>query len=475
MRVSLVVVALFLCLARPLLAAPPIIVLESHVGERTSDADYLLSPLLSEVAERGYSVGSLDLGAEVDKRLSRPGLTLDDEALAETIRLVDAGWESWFQLDLPTVIDKMSLALARFQRSPATLAQNQTRRDLVYKALIGLALAHKRTGNVEQATRAIAELIRSFSDRDFNRSMYGPEPHDLYRAVKAELAQHGRGSLRVEVDDATAVIFLNEQYVGVGSAHKADLFPGRYRVYVQKGSVVGRLHEVDIRPGVEENLVIAWGFEAALHTGKGFVGFRFTDAKDRQTHEAEYATMVARALGASGVVVVTLQPVQGRRAVVGAVLSLDTGRATRTASLALEPVLPDPMQLRGLGRFLAGGEPMAGLIVTEEKPMQVVTAQSTPQRRPYRPWKWLTLGTGVATSAVGVGLLVWEPSRYDDDGRLRPQHTDTTLPGLALVGAGAALVGAGAWLWHLDTESPQTTARVVPARDGFAVSLAGTF
>lgn len=474
MRATLAATVVIVCLPGVTLAAPPVIVLESHVGQRASDADYVLSPVFAEVAERGYSVGTLDLGANVEKRLSRPGLTLDDEALAETIRLVDAGWESWFQLDLPTVIDKMSLAVARFHRSPATLAQNQTRRDLVYKALIGLALAHKRSGNVEQATRAIAELLRSFSDRDFNRSMYGPEPHDLYRAVKAELAQQGRGALRVEVDDATAVVFLNEQYVGVGGAHRSDLFPGRYRVYVQKGSAVGRLHEIDIRPGVEERLVLSWGFEAALNTSDGFVGFRFADARERVRREAEYATLVARMLGAAGVVVVTLQPVQGRRSVVGAVLSLDTGRPTRTASLALEPALPDPMQLRGLGRFLAGGEPVAGLVVTEEKPERGEgTLESEP--RPYRRWKWLALGTGATATALGVGLIVWEPSKFDEDGKLKQTRTDTTPAGVAFAVAGAALLGTGAWLWHLDAAAPETFAHVVRVGDAWGLSLTGRF
>ena len=130
--------------------------------------------------------------------------------------------------------------------------------------------------------------------------------------------------------------------------------PGRYRVYVQKESRgVGRTHEVEVTAGATRRLVVSWGLDAALRTTP-FVGFAFASEAQRRKSEAPLATAVARAIGASSVVVVGVRPFEGRRALVGTVLSPGTAKPLRSAALALEPVEPGDDKIRGLARFLAG-------------------------------------------------------------------------------------------------------------------------
>ena len=48
------------------------IVLESYTGERPADANRLLSPVLDELANRGYVAGPDVVGRRFEQRVSRP-------------------------------------------------------------------------------------------------------------------------------------------------------------------------------------------------------------------------------------------------------------------------------------------------------------------------------------------------------------------------------------------------------------------
>lgn len=470
------VVAILATLFMPAVAmGGEIVVLEAHPGPRPQDADRLLAPIYDEFALAGYLAGAGRLGPLVESRVSSPGLLLSADEAEDAIRSVEDGYAHFLAGDFEPAITTLTEAWARLRTSPATIAEDQARRDVVLKALVGLALAHKRLGHAEAATQAMAEVVRSFSDRPFNRAMFGPEGHDLWRKVKSELDAQGQGTLLIEVDDENAVIFLNERYDAVGRTRR-ELHPGRYRVYIQKGTTIGRLHEIDVVSGSVARMAVSWSFDSSLET-RGWVGFAFASPLQQETLQGQYTTTAARALDASALIVLSIKTYQGRRAIVGASLSLDTGNPQRMAVLALEPVEPGPEQARGLARFLAGGERAPGLIVPG-----VGTPSDGPAHRERRfgTWKWLALGTGLAAVATGAVLVAVDEPKYDEMGSLNPQTVDTAGIGYVVGGIGVAALVAGGVLWWLDrdAEAAPTTPRAAiepTAGGGVRLVLSGSF
>lgn len=89
---------------------------------------------------------------------------------------------------------------ARLSRDGHPLSAGEVAR----KTLVGLALAHKRLGQVERAAEHMAELLRSFPDRGFNRALFGPEAHELFLGVKRDLEAQAPGALAIEVDELSS-------------------------------------------------------------------------------------------------------------------------------------------------------------------------------------------------------------------------------------------------------------------------------
>lgn len=472
-RRTAVFVLFLIAFDRQTARAADVIVVESHVGSRPSDLGPSIDPVVAALKSRGYETDVPTLAHRIETRVSRSGVSLGATDVTEFTKLAEGGFSHWLAGDFQPAVDTLSRALEMVRQKPATVADDQRLRDSVLKCLIGLALAHKRLGNADKAAEYMAEMIRSFLDRGLNRALFGPEAHDLYLHVKAELDQAGPGTLRVEVDDETAAIFVDERYQSLGRATVTGLPAGRYRVYVRKGSTPGRVHEVDVAPGSDQRLAISWAFDAALHTGSDFVGFTFSSGVERSANEAAFAVTLARALDAQGVVVLGAEIFERRRALKGSVLSLDSGRPYRVGFVALEPAAPGEAQLRGLASFLAGGEPVPGLIV----PGETTSPQMPRERRPYRLWKWAALGTGLAAAAGGITLIAMD-GEVIEDGDRHLEGNDTLLPGIALTTAGVALLGTSVALFLLDRPRGEPRAvSLVPTRegDGFVLSLGGRF
>lgn len=440
------------------------IVIESYVGDRPSDASRYMRPLLAEMASAGFVTDSLTLG----RRASRMSVASEGKDFEETARLVEDGYEAWLRGAFSEATDKLGRALVKLQLSAAVMAQDQSRRDLLFRCLVGLSLAHSRLGNADEVTRFMAELIRSFPDREVSRLQYGPEALQLYYSVKKDLDHRGRGALVVTVDDESVVIFLNERFEGVGTVRKQDLVPGRYRVYVQRGATPGRLHFIDVEAGGEARLALEWDLETALRSETDWFGLSFSSGAQRMAKEGRFATSVARQLGASSVIVVGIREHEGRRSLVGTVFSVETGRLLRSGILALVPAQPGPEQVRALGRFLAGGEAAPGIVVSElgEDESEETGPPAERRQPPDRGgslWKWAVAGAAVVSLGAGAYLLSLDgdckgPSPC-------PEVYDTRVPGLAFLAAGAAAGGLSVYLFVTDRPAPATTGG---AEEGFA-------
>ncbi len=207
--------------ARPALA--DVVVFESYGGQRPSDAAEQLAPLYEEFRVLEYAADPAALAVRVEASVSRSGDTLSDKEIAETLDLVDRGYARWLAGDFEPAAKELSAALAMFRDRRATVVAQPRYRDAVFEALIGLSLARVRLGEADAATAAMAELVRSFPDREISRSEYGPEPRQLYTKVRAELEEQSPGVLRVNPDDRTVVVFVNGRYAGLGQLRPARL------------------------------------------------------------------------------------------------------------------------------------------------------------------------------------------------------------------------------------------------------------
>lgn len=438
------------------------IAIESYVGRRPVTADALLQPVFEELEARGFRSRS-SLARAIEDRASRSGAASDPQFNAELNAGVSDGFNAWLRGEFDRAIAILTPVVARVHAQPAMMADNQDARLKVRQALVGLSLAHQRKGNVDQAEKFMAELIRSFPDAEVSRATFGPEARTLFDRVRDALRDQGRGRLVIEVDEPTAVIFINERFEAVGRAEKSDLLPGTYRIYVQRAKVRGRVYSATVQPGTEVKIAVDWGFDAALRT-EPWVGFEFDTVEAQTTHESEYAARLARLVGASAVAEIGIVNVRGKPAVVGSVLSLETKRPLRSASLALDPD-PPPEKLRALAAFLAGEDAGEGLVVLEG-------SASAPAPRPRDraevptggpgPLFWATAVGSVAGLVTG-GILIGLDGRCATDapagGGACADVYDTKLAGLVSLGAGVALGGAATYLW-LRSRGPKRAAPI---------------
>jgi PEGA domain len=115
-------------------------------------------------------------------------------------------------------------------------------------------------------------------------------------------------------------------------------------------------------------------------------------------------------------------------------------------------------------------------ITDETKSVTVTLEESRRKGLGLAPWKWASLGAGVALVAWGgVELLRYEPEVKD--GETQPQHRDTRLVGGLLLGGGVVLVGTSVVLFILDARRPPPVQAGV-AWDGggnFTLTMTGRF
>jgi len=460
-------------------AADPV-VLHSFVGERPANATYLLGPFTQELANRGYRTGS-DLGKLVEERLSRSGRALSPAQVAEVRRSVDRGWEEWTAGNFDAAIGLLEPAQATLLDAPASLADDQTLRQPLRRALFGLALAHSRKGNRGESERYMAEVVRSFPDLGVDRGAFGPEAQRFYDRVKAALAQQSKGVLRIEVD-ASAGIFLNGRFLAIGRSREESLVPGRYRVFVRVGDGAGRVHEVNIAAGGTQTLNVLSGLDSVLRT-RDYVGFTFASDEQRQREEANYATAVARAVGGGPIIVVGTYPGAQGNVLRGTLYTRD-GSVLLKGDVAAEPVAPAPQVARNLARWLTGEDKADEVIVRVGEGAQPADAPA--EESGGSRWtpiaKWTTGALGLAAAGTGTALLLLDGSCSSEapaTGECAEVY-DTASTGLIVAGAGAALLTTSIVLFVLDRDrdedSADRTATVAPiANGGWMMSFGGRF
>ena len=375
------------------------IAVESYTGERPANAPQILAPLIDELSLRGYVIGDA-LGRKFDARVSRPATT--KEGLPPTFETdMERGHRLWVQGEFDESIRVLKPAIDRAHADVAVISKNQPLREKLLRGLAALALSHFRKGDVASAKDTFREILRSFPNAEIPRAVYGADANKLFTEVTREVGAGGRGKLIVRSPSDQSVIFVNEQFVNVGTTvTKPDLIPGEYRVFSQLGSNTSRMHRVVVTANEETTLEIDESFDSTVRT-TGWAGFAFRTAAQREQSEAEYARRFAERLQSTSVVVVGIDAVRKRPSIIGALIDRSTGREIRRASVALDPP-PSQDRLRTLARFLAGEESMVGLDVqigiTSSEPIKKDVVAPSPSS-PGRWMRWAGLG------AIGLGLV----------------------------------------------------------------------
>jgi hypothetical protein len=475
-----VVLAALVVVPSPAVAAP--IAIESYEGERPADADALLAPAYAELARRGFIVQGA-LAAQVDKALSRGSAQLTASQGIEAQKLIDRGYQSFIDGDYAAAVASVNKGLAIYAAAPGQVAREEALRDLQFKGLLVAARSYEVLKKGEDAFRLMAEAIRSFPDRHVSTAEFDPKVNALFRKVKAELTRQGTGSLEVKVDDAAAVVFLNERFVGTGAVTVPGLFPGTYRVYVAKGAQPGRVRDVSVSAGGQAVIAVSWAIDSVLRSGSGYLGLEHPRGSGTEG-ELATATRLGRELDAASVVVLGIRSIDGRRAVIGYAVS--TSSQTRSfAAVQVEPVEAPPERLTTLAAFLSGDKSVTpdGLITREPRGARPRVAGPDPDEPSdevsssrFGAWTWVTTGAGVAAVGAGVTLFLLDEDNVSGGTRQEKAFNGKT-PGYVAGGIGVALIAAGAYMFITDGggESEGPVMSIAPTPDGATFAVSGRF
>ncbi|MCC6995752.1 MAG: hypothetical protein IT370_14170 [Deltaproteobacteria bacterium] len=460
-------------------AAPQPIALESTDAASSPDpsVNEVLTPLYDELAKHGALVGE-PLGARIEAVLSRPGDAMSAAELADFTQAVERGYQSFQRAQPDDAVKELEHALSLARARPAAFALEQSLRDLLQRALIGVALSYVRVGKQEAADLAIHELLVHFPDRPIERRKYGPEPLELAKRVRTGLEQAGLARLSIDVaDDRAAVIFLDGRFLAVGNADVADVLPGKHTVFI-RGTLAGRIHYVELPAKGSATLHLSMGLDSVLST-TGPPALRFSGPTERLSNEPRLASALASALGSRTVITVAVRRFEGRPAIIGTVYQQGNGQPSRAAAVAIEPAA-DQDAVRGLARFLING----GKLPPNVRPVRDSAAKRRPVRegsgggrRPLRPWKFVALGTGVVALGVGGYWLAVDGNEACDNAPCLDAR-DTATIGYIAAGVGIAAIATSVVLWIKDKprrEASTSSLDLLPQPGGLRVAWSGSF
>ncbi len=469
------------------------LVLESHVGARPRDADYLLAPLLDELKRAGFR-GSSVAGTRIHSQHSISSKELTSKQVSEARQATKDGQSAFIEMHLEGAVSSASRAISILMSRPATMAKQQDVREYLYEALITSCLAHARLGHKTELDATMAEFSRSFPKRDVSHKKYGPEGKQLYQKMNRQLRALVKGDLQIVASPGT-MIFINETYQGIGSL-STTLLPGRYRIYTQNGSHSGRVHLAEVVSERKHTLVVDQVMDSALRTSGKMVGFVFPTEDARTKHERQAAVELGRALKAQTIVLVGFHKVGGKDSIVASSIAVEEGESRASARVPLPANgAPSAAQLRSLAAFVAGSGPAGSdieVLSSEPKSIAPTSAKglasqatdsdpigirsggegdSGPLSSAYRYTAW---GLGAVGVGVGVYLIAINGSGTCGED-VCAQNYETLVPGIGVTAAGVALGGLGFYFWSKEADKSDTKLSILPTEGGMSAALSGRF
>jgi hypothetical protein len=356
------------------------------------------------------------------------------------------------------------------QRNPLIFA-TEVGRPVMRQLLIYLALCRSRLRQLAPAAAAAEEVVRSFpGEEDQIFAEFGPVADKLYRAALGTLTALGRGTLLVEVNDADAVIVVNQ---GIPSqrAYESEVAPGPYRVLIKSSRYGARRYEVSVRPHQTTRLTVDWRVDRALLISPDSVALVFDSDRSRQA-EGALAASFARGIAAGPrVILLGARIYDGYRALSASVYEVASGRHLHTA-LAVMDGQRSEAKLAALATFLAGANrvPAPDLLVSSTPlPTVVADRAGAAVLAPSQPARWPAyLAGSAALASFTAGIVL---TQLDGTGTCDapppvqcPKLYHTAAYGYALFGASVAFASYAAYRFTVGREAARRPRRSAAPR-----------
>lgn len=480
-RAGFVVVGVLVLGSAKVLAEPGIVI-EATDGEPTASAA-VIAPVLTDLEHRGY-LGGDALAQRIETTVSGAPGALSPTQSVDAQRTIDSAYQHFIDGDYDRALAAAQQALATYAIGTGQLGHEPALRALQRKAFYIAARSAEVLGRSDDAFSIMAEAVRTFPDDHPSSTEFDPRVGALHRRVKDELTRQGQASLEVRTDDPAVVIFIDERFAGTGTVKLDGLLPGRYRVYTEKGRAPGRVRVVEVAPGVAASVSVPWLVDGVIRTIAQRVVIDLHDLP--QGTEWHVALSIGRALGVPRVIILRSRPLDGRAAIVG--MSITVESQTRTfGAVQLEPVAPTRTTLLALASLLAGNKSAAapGLITTEPSP---TIADREPPAVPLTRRRKIALAIGtvaLASAGAALGFELSSRSTYDQSTREPNDARQNALYDSAnrkyqvaqgfAIGAAACALAAGILWWRGTPEAPTPLVGVSTDGTGVSFAVAGRF
>lgn len=406
--------------------------------------------------------------------MANPSLTPD--ALTDALK---AGLDDYTSGRYEQAAERLARALDDAAVNPALVVSDPSLRNLVPRAIVGRAVSLARQADASQraadaakrgperdalaaeahkladaAQSAMTELVRITPEPSILDSR-GPEADRIFQAARDALAARGKGSLVIQVDDPSALFYLDEAGEPHQSLYSADLLPGRYRVLVRDPRGRARRYAIEVVPQRQTLLDIRWSRDAELDVisaRRARVGFTYASEAER-AEEPAYVRHVG-ALAHSGVIVV-IGRVAWRGAPAMFAVSYD-GELGTPLRAGVAPLGDLPRSARELVAYLESPHAEAPLVTRLDAPPWLAHAQpeiaraNAPYELGYAASGALVVAgavlvatdrrtAGYITGGLGLGLAALTTVLYVRRGG------DARAPQIAIAPLGTGVYAAVGW------------------------------
>lgn len=415
------------------------------VGEPSSQTGRLLAPFIGEMAHYPMYASPAEIRARLGDRVPRSGLADPSLQVSDLVAMYEEGYRLFKAGKFSVAIDKLAPAVRKAQENPVLLV-DQAHHDTWMNGLVALGMSRFRKKDLDGSEEVNRELARSFPNQEAAiRAAHGSEPARHYAAAQNALDARGRGTLVVDVNNSTALIYVDEWDRPQNATFEANVLPGTYRVLVRMPGTDGLRYDAVVEPNRTTHLSVDLKFDDAVSITDQFVGLVFSSESERDRYALDYARRLAAMIDAGNLTVVLVQLTdwKGHPAVMGTLYRVDTGAWVRARVAPLDG-RDDAEKLGALAHAMVRSQVDDPRIIALPDP--TLRASAPPPKPPGWP-KWAAGAGATAALLLGGGLLYLHQSCGGDTAPCSGLYR-SAIPGYLGVATGLTL-GALATCWFI--------------------------
>jgi hypothetical protein len=422
--------------------------------EHCNEADWLAIRNLrlafqSEIRNRALIASVEGMIWRLGDKMPFPGVDDSDLTVEVLAKHLKDGINKWIGGEYENAARSLKMALTEAVMNPALVVADSTLRPLIQRAYVARAVSLFRLDRKDEAKEAIADLVR-MTPQSSILDTWGTIPDKVFQLSRNDLQARGAGSLSIQINDSSAVFYLDATGQAHRSAFSADMLPGVYQVFVTDTAKRSRRYRIEVVPHEHTVLTIDWHRDSTLEvsvprlpsTGRPLparrprIGFTFPSFAARR-FESAFAGSIAEQVPGSLVLVVGRIMWDGKDAMIGAMYAPDQppSRVGLVRGNDLDAA-------RDLAKFLMTDQPAPGVTRLAVPPWDPSSAQA--DGRLSRSTTRIVIGTGVGAIVAGASLYAID--------RGLGEHTAAYGVGLGI--AGATAVGMAFWLGRSSDVGP---------------------